>query len=193
MAALNRFTTVGVAVAVSAVTLAYPLLVYLGLQHLEPRWLALLLVGVALARAWLTRQRFWLAAAAGAALLGLASVLGNAVLPLKLYPVLVNGVLLGVFGASLYWPPSAIERLARLSEPNLPPAGVAYTRAVTQVWCGFFAVNGLLALATALWASAEIWALYNGLIAYVLIGLLFGGEWLLRQRRKKQIAGSVHG
>lgn len=190
MAAPIRFVVVG---ALTAVTLAYPLLVYLGLRHVEPRWLALLLVGVALARAWLTRQRFWLAAAAGAALLGLASVLGNAVLPLKLYPVLVNGVLLGVFGASLCWPPTAIERLARLTEPDLPPAAVAYTRAVTQVWCGFFAVNGLLALATALWAPAAIWALYNGLIAYLLIGLLFGGEWLLRQRLKKRLAGSAHG
>jgi uncharacterized membrane protein len=190
---MTRFVAVGTTVAVGIATLAYPLLVYLGLQRVEPRWLALVLVGVPLARAWATRQRFWLAVAAGAGLLGLASALGNAVLPLKLYPVLVNGVLLCVFGASLRWPPSAIERLARLTEPNLPPAAVSYTRTVTQVWCGFFFVNGLIALATALWATAAIWALYNGLIAYVLIGLLFGGEWLTRQRLKKQIAGGAHG
>ena len=110
--ALPRFLAVGAAIAVTIVTLAYPLLVYLGLRHFEPRQLVLLLVGVALARAGLTRQRFWLVAAAGAALLGLASLLGNAVLPLKLYPVLVNGVLLGVFGASLRWPPSAPPRSA---------------------------------------------------------------------------------
>lgn len=190
--ALARFVPVAAAIAVTIATLAYPLLVYLGLQRVEPRWLALLLAGMALARAWVTRQRFWLAAAGGAALLGLASALGNAALPLKLYPVLVNGVFLSVFGASLRWPPSAVERIARLTEPNLPPVAVAYTRTVTQVWCGFFAVNGLAALATALWAPAAIWALYNGLIAYVLMGLLFSGEWLLRQRLKKQMTESVH-
>ncbi len=57
-----------------------------------------------------------------------------------------------------------------------------YTRRVTQVWCGFFVLNGGLALCTALWASDAGWALYNGLVAYVLMGLLFAGEWLVRRR-----------
>jgi uncharacterized membrane protein len=42
--------------------------------------------------------------------------------------------------------------------------------------------NGLLALGLALWASVEAWALYTGLIAYVLMGTLFGGEWLYRKK-----------
>ena len=90
--------------------------------------------------------------------------------------------MLVVFATSLVFPPSAVERIARLTEPDLPPAGVAYTRRVTQVWCGFFIFNGALALVTALRMSDRAWALYNGLIAYGLIGLLFGAEWLVRQR-----------
>ncbi len=133
-------------VLVGAATLAYPLAIYFGLGHAEPKWMALALVALAAARAWTTRQPLWLAAGADAALLGLASWLGNAWLPLKLYPALVNAVLLAVFATSLLRPPSIVERLARLTEPHLPPAGVAYTRGVTQVWCGFFAVNGTLAL-----------------------------------------------
>jgi uncharacterized membrane protein len=101
---------------------------------------------------------------------------------LKLYPALVNAVMLAVFAVSLRFPPSAVERIARLSDPHLPPQGVAYTRRVTQVWCGFFVLNGVAALATALWASDQVWAFYNGLLAYVLMGALFGGEWLIRQR-----------
>jgi uncharacterized membrane protein len=180
------------AAAVAVATVAYPLLVYLGLEHFEPRWIALALVVVAIARAWVSGQAFWLVAAAGAAILGAASWWGNAGLPLKLYPVLVNAVLLCVFAASLRHPPSVIERLARLSEPNLPPEGVAYTRSVTQVWCGFFAVNGSIALVTACWASTAVWTLYNGLIAYLLMGVLFAGEWLVRRRVKARI-GAVHG
>jgi uncharacterized membrane protein len=93
--------------------------------------------------------------------------------------------LLALFGASLAHPPSIIERFARLREPQLPPAAIAYTRRVTQVWCVFFAVNGSIALVTALWASDQVWALYNGLVAYVLIGLLFAGEWVVRRRVRR--------
>lgn len=123
-------------------------------------------------------------------MLAAAAALGNALLPLKLYPALVNAVLLTVFAVSLMHPPSAIERLARLREPDLPPAAIAYTRKVTWVWCGFFVVNGTLALATALWADAATWALYNGLIAYGLIGTLFAIEWLVRRRVRARHAAA---
>lgn len=179
----------------AAVTVAYPLLVYVALGRFEPRWLSLLLLGVALLRASTARQPWWWVVAACAALLALLSTAFNAALPLKLYPVLVNATLLAVFAASLRWPPSAIERFARIRHPDLPPRGVAYTRKVTQVWCGFFAVNGAIALATALYASERVWALYNGLLAYVLIGLLFAGEWWVRQRvmRDAPAEGASHG
>jgi uncharacterized membrane protein len=81
-----------------------------------------------------------------------------------------------------------IERLARLREPELPPEGVAYTRRVTQAWCVFFVFNGTVALATALWASEAAWSLYNGVIAYGLMGLMFGGEFLLRRRMRKAVS-----
>jgi len=174
---------------VAVLTAAYPLLVYLGLGRFEPRWMALLLAALAVARALGSRDRFWWWAAAAALLLALLSMVANTALPLKLYPVLVNSLLLLVFAASLFHPPTAIERLARLREPNLDARGVRYTARVTQVWCGFFALNGSIALATCLWASDAQWALYNGLIAYVLMGLLMGAEWLVRQSVRKA-AGS---
>jgi uncharacterized membrane protein/acyl-CoA synthetase (AMP-forming)/AMP-acid ligase II len=171
-------------------TCAYPLLIYVSLGHVAPHWLALLLAAMALMRAAATRERSWLVAALGALLLAGATATSGNLLPLKFYPVLVNAVLLSVFAWSLRHPPSVIERLARLAEPALPSAGVAYTRRLTQVWCGFFIVNGLLALATALWprqaGGDELWALYNGLIAYLLMGLLFAGEWLLRPRLRRR-------
>ena len=163
-------------------TVAYPALVYYGASHFQARWLALLLVALALARALATRERYWLLAAFAALALAGLSALSNQLLPLKLYPVLVNSVLLVVFAASLRWPPSVIEKLARLSTPNLPDAAVAYTRRVTQVWCGFFILNGTIALITALYASAATWALYNGLIAYVLMACLFAVEYWVRKK-----------
>jgi uncharacterized membrane protein len=187
-AAPARRTPPLLAAVLLVVSLAYPVVVYLALGHVSPRWIALLLVVLALARAWVTRESFWLGAAALATVLAAASFLGDFWGPLKLYPALVNGVMFGLFAMSLWRGPSVVERLARLREPDFPPAAVAYTRRVTQVWCGFFVVNGLVAAATALWASTAVWTLYNGLLSYVAMGVLMGGEWLVRQRVRARIA-----
>jgi uncharacterized membrane protein len=187
-AAPVRRTSPLLAAVLVVVSLAYPVVVYLALGHVSPRWIALLLVVLALARAWVTRESFWLGAAALATVLAGASFLGDFWGPLKLYPALVNGVMFGLFAMSLWRGPSVVERLARLREPNFPPAAVVYTRRVTQVWCGFFVVNGLVAVATALWASTAVWTLYNGLLSYVAMGVLMGGEWLVRRRVRARIA-----
>ena len=165
-------------------SVAYPLAIYLLLGRFEPRWLALLLCVLAMVRAIATREAIWLWVALATGLLAAWAGLGNSALPLKLYPVLVNVALLLVFGLSLRFGTPVIERLARIQEPDLPAYAVAYTRRVTQAWCVFFLVNGAIALATATLASERVWALYNGLVAYVLIGAMFAGEWLERQRLK---------
>jgi len=176
-------------------SVAYPLLLWLARGHVGPRWLALGLAALALARAAVARERVWLAAAMAVGALAAAGAWFGGWAPLKLYPVAVNLSLLAVFAASLRRGPSLVERLARLREPALPPAAVAYTRRVTQAWCVFFAVNAALAAATALWADTATWALYNGVLAYVAMGALMGGEWLLRRRvraRHARAPGTGH-
>lgn len=162
-------------------TLLYPPAIYFGSAYVPAPVLAILLLPLLLLRGsgGIAVSR-WLIP--GVLLLVVAAIASNAVLPLKLYPLLMNVVFLVVFASSLRYPPPIIERIARMREPNLSPTGVAYTRRVTQVWCGFFIVNGSLALFTTLWASDKVWFWYNGVIVYALIGLLFGGEWLVRQR-----------
>jgi uncharacterized membrane protein len=174
-------------------TMAYPLVIYFGLQHYSPRVMALALVALALLRAGTSRQAGWRMMALLAGGLAIAVLASDHALPLKLYPVLVNLAMLGVFGWSLRHPPTLVERLARLREPDLPPRGVAYTRRVTQAWCVFFVLNGTIAAVTALAASDRVWALYNGGIAYGLIGLMFVGEWLVRQRVMAAHAEDRHG
>ncbi len=166
--------------------LAYPFAVYFGIEQLSPRIFAALLGGLWLARLLLGEPRpgsRWMALAALAfcLLLGLA---GEPAL-LRWYPVLLSGMLLGLFGFSLKFGPPLVERLARLREPDLPAVAVHYTRQVTRVWALFFLVNGLIATALTLWAPLAWWTLYNGLIAYALMGLLFAGEWLVRQRVRR--------
>ena len=170
-----------------AAVLAYPLMIWLAQGQFEPRYLAALLLLVALLRLWTPqsdRSRVWWV---GGTLFLFALVLWtNAPVPLKLYPVLVNAGLLAVFSYSLAVPPTMVERIARTHEPDLPIAAVLYTRRVTQIWCVFFAINGSIALYTALWMPMVVWTLYNGLIAYILMGLLFAGEYWVRWRFKRR-------
>ena len=170
----------------SILMILYPFLIYLGLHHFEPRLLALLLCLILVLRLLTGKQpgllppRYRLLLVLAAVLLVMLTLLGNVSWGLKLYPVVVNVGFLGLFAWSLYYPPSMIERLARLRDPELPPRAIIYTRRVTQLWCLFFAINGSMALYTALWASVAVWTLYNGLIAYLLIGGLLAGEYLFR-------------
>jgi uncharacterized membrane protein len=164
-------------------TLIYPLTLWLAEGRIEPRVLAgvLLLAGFARLASMQMSQAvpWWIGATM---LLVILALWGNAMLPLKLYPVIVNATLLGVFAYSLMKPPTAIERLARMRDPQLPATAIGYTRRVTQLWCLFFAVNGVIAFYTALYASSALWSFYNGFVAYILVGLLFAGEYCVRRR-----------
>jgi uncharacterized membrane protein len=95
-----------------AVTLAYPFAVYWGLHYLEPRWIAFALLGAVLLRLALRVPGPMHVTALLACLLALLALVGNAALPMKLYPVAVNGVLLVVFGISLRRPPTVVEHRA---------------------------------------------------------------------------------
>lgn len=98
------------------------------------------------------------------------------------YPVMVSMTLLLVFAYSLKYPPTIIERFARMQQPDLPEKAIQYTRKVTLCWCGFFIFNAFIALITCLIDNVDWWTLYNGGISYLLIAILMGGEWLIRKK-----------
>jgi len=97
------------------------------------------------------------------------------------YPVLANLFLFILFFRSLQKPPSLVERLARLTEPELPAEGVRYTRRVTEVWSIFFLLNMSVALWSVFFFSLKGWAFYNCFLSYILVALLFSGEWAYRR------------
>ena len=163
--------------------IAYPFVVYVALPYLPPGALVALALGLGAlhllhrpATSVIPRWAFVLIPVVLLILLG-----AHPLLAAQAYPPLVSLSLAAAFAWSLAFPPSAIERLARLTRPDLPPAGVAYTRTVTKVWTVFFLANAAIAILSALFLPVAIWALWTGLISYLCIGLLFGGELLLRR------------
>ncbi|MCP8900134.1 hypothetical protein [Gilvimarinus xylanilyticus] len=167
-----------------AILILYPPLVYLGTKWLEPRYIGLALAGIYGARLGVkaanTGQRLVIVAG----FMALAGALWwiNDERLLKLWPALINAVVAVYFTYTLYYPPTLPARMARLEFPQgLPPIVEVYTAWVTRLWVVFLLCNGAVAAYTALFSSREVWALYNGGIAYGLMGALFAGEFAYRQ------------
>lgn len=170
-------------------TLSYPAAVYFGLQYFDIKYLAALLIGLAVIRHFSSRSSVtsqkWLLPLI--LIIAAWSWVDNSPTGLQLYPVLINLSLLLVFYFSLSQPQTIIEKFARLQEPDLPPEAVVYTRKVTKVWCLFFLLNGSIALATVIIGDQQLWALYNGLISYILMGTLMAVEYLIRLQVQRRI------
>lgn len=173
----------------AAIVIAYPLIVYFGLEHFGARLIAIILIAMALLRLFVVRNVDGLSAAMPHARLvvvallvfGVLTFVFNVPVLLQYYPVVMNILMFALFFGSLLRPPSMIEQIARIATPDLSPAGVEYTRKVTIVWCGFFVLNGSMALYTVLATSIGFWAVYNSVISYSLMGVLFAGEYLIRR------------
>lgn len=175
----------------TGILLMYPFAVYIGLNNLQPGYLAIVLVAFVLLRIFLVRSNLkklpWLLPAS---VLGIVAILASAftdsTIGFKLYPLAINFAMLMVFAFSYFKPPTVIETFARLSEKKLPPSAIKYTAKVTLVWCLFFIINGLVSLYTAVFMSLDSWMIYNGFISYVLMGILMLVEYLVRLKVKKQ-------
>jgi uncharacterized membrane protein len=161
--------------------------VYIGLTHWDVRAAAAVLL-LLVAPAAIVRLRRHRASEVRAVafvpvvtvgLLALSAVLDSAGFILVV-PVFVNVGLLATFGSTLRWGPPMIERFARLQEPDLSTAKVNWCRMWTWIWCGFFLLNAAAAAALAFMAPLKWWTLYNGLMAYGLIALMFAVEFVLR-------------
>ena len=50
-----------------------------------------------------------------------------------------------------------------------------------MVWTAWLSLNALVALVLAVFGSDAAWALWTGVIAYLIMGVLFAGEFALRR------------
>lgn len=107
------------------------------------------------------------------------------------YPVIISFGFFTIFYATLRTPKSFIQRIAEKIEAQpLDSFGIKYTANVTKIWCVFLLFNGGLSLFLAGHQLLDYWLLYNGLISYLLIALLFLGERLLRPYIRNKMSNS---
>jgi uncharacterized membrane protein len=177
-------------IAAFALALLYPAIVYHALTRMGARELAFvllpILVAVAIARIPRDRRARSLQAlvtpAAMAVLIALTALLDDRRFLLAM-PVLINAILLAGFAGSLLGEMPLVERFARMQVDDLTREEIEYCRHVTITWCVFFVCNGGVAGLLALLAPLSWWALYTGLLSYVLIGLLGATEYVIRKYR----------
>lgn len=104
---------------------------------------------------------------------------------LKFYPPVCNLFLFLVFFSSLFAKETVIQKFARMCGDPLEKPARDYTRIVTYVWCIFTFLNLLISIWT-IFLPDKIWIIYNGFVSYILIGLLFGVEYLIRVILRKR-------
>ena len=189
----------------TAISVLYPVIVYCGLNYwgLSPRRLSIVLLALAFyhflsftqskSHAERGRTAIFVVLVLVCALVAFGA---DNILFVKFYPVLVNLSLLSFFGFTLWRPPSFAFRMARLHDKSLEKspsfkAVERYCRKVTVAWCIFFIVNGSIAAFTVFVGSDKIWSLYNGLISYILIGIFFTVEYLVRKMMQAKMQSYV--
>ena len=165
----------------------YPVFIFFGLRHFDISTITGVLALLFVARCFLkppasmrAQQNSTRALSVAGVVLVAFSFFNDSDLPLRFYPVIVNGGMFILFTSTILYPPSFIESLARLKTPDLPQSACVYTRKVTLAWMLFFLVNGSIALYTAVYSSMKVWTFYNGFLAYIAMGTLFALEFLLR-------------
>ena len=172
----------------------YPLAMYLGLNTFSPRLVAslfgaMVIVGTVLKNRDQYTHRL-LAPVIGVMLLCLISAFLNRSHFMLYLPVLISVNLMLSFGYTLFRPPSMVAIFAyRATGLTFDDERLRYCRLVTLIWVIFFVFNGTVAGLTACCATLEVWSLYNGLIAYGAVGLLFTAELFYRYWRFRCYVG----
>ena len=127
---------------------------------------------------------------------GLVCLITDSVIVLKWYPLLMNLLFLAAFGSTCFMPPSMIFRFATLQDKSIKGSlsekrVAAYCRKVTYAWCAFFVFNGSIAAWTIFYGSDAQWSVYNGGISYILIGVFFMGELIIRKMVQRNMPKAV--
>ena len=171
------------------VSVAYPFVVWLNIDTINPGWFGVVLLCIAIIRLAVMgstrRLSDWLLTIVITLFCGAIILLDSTIL-LKCYPVMMSAGTGLIFLASLRDEQSLIERLARAGGRRLPPESTHYLRRLSLTWGVLLLLNAMVAAWTAWYASLAVWTFYNGLLFYVFVAVFVLAELLYRQYYKKK-------
>jgi len=182
-----------ISVLISIAMVIYPFLVYYGLSEYGPATFAVALFVLLICRV-VVKGNFhepsqWLQLIVVSAFC-LAVVVVNSEGLLRLYPVLMNVGFALLFAFSLKSDTCLIERFTRMGKIDYPEEAVGYMRNLTAAWAVLLFINAGISAYTACCMSLKVWTVYNGLIAYFILGGFSIIEIILRPYFKKRLANS---
>jgi len=177
-------------IIVTGLFLAYPYLVYRGIES-GVVWVApAIFSGMVLMQSFTTRN---IKIKIVKALISIGLLLGAYYLQTftaKVLPVLIQLMLMVFFGRTLLKDkgPSFIESFVRLEFPQIPPEISEYCRQLTLLWTVFFAFNAIMCVLLAITGNDYWWVLYNGVLIYLMIAVLMIAEYIYRHFRFPDLA-----
>ncbi len=173
-----------VLIGITGLSLLYPALVWLYGGTVAPSLFvlfALLLVGIRMALTAPDRNQPWRLSLIVVAVFLAALAALDMDLGVKAYPVLLSLAAAYVFAQSLVSPPSLIERMARVRRAAVSEGLRVYCRNLTVIWVVWLVLNAAIAAALATHGSDRAWALWTGVLSYILSGILLVGEMGVRR------------
>lgn len=167
---------------------AYPILVHLAIVLATPALqvaaLSSLTAGLFYRLLVSFRPMAWLAWLSITGGVGVLAWLDSAIYFLYFLPVLLPLLLFAVFFRTLL--PGQEPLVTAIGENSRGPLSEEirhYTRRVTQLWAGCLLSMTIWAALLPWMASAELWSLVTGGLNYMLVGLIFVGEFIYRRFR----------
>lgn len=165
---------------------AYPFIIFLGINHFPPSFFGLVLLVLLALRFGIllpTERPILLPLLLVFAAYALIAALLKSATMLLYYPALVNFCMCTVFLNSLRQGDPLLLRIIKARGWPVSAHGPKYLYRLTAVWAGFFVLNGSISVWTST-LTLEAWTLYNGLLAYFLVAVLIGGEYIFRRYYK---------
>ena len=171
-----------------ALLVAYPILVHLSIL-IGSAWLQWLAMQCMFAGLFLTQlnERRWSAwASLGlfALATGLLARFGGGLYPLFVPPLVIPALVLSAFASSLLpGQKPLVTRIAESTHGTLPDYLLRYTRTVTWVWTIFMTCLLLAIIYLMIFGPLRAWSALANFGGYLLIGILFVGEYVYRRLR----------
>ena len=103
---------------------------------------------------------------------------------IKMYPALADIAYLTIMATSFFFPPPLafyfIDIFDKSIKTKIPKEVFdRYCTKASVVWCVYFIVDAIIAVITVYYSSELFWGIYNGGITYVIMGMIFAGEFII--------------